>query len=282
MTRHIDVWKPAVVGLLVLPVLAGGCTTNPATGERDMVLISEGQEIAMGNEAAPQFEKEFGGKVANASLQSYVQGIGQRIAAVCDRPMQYDYTLVASKVPNAFALPGGKIFVTAGLMARMTNERQLAAVLGHETAHVCALHNVKGMQNQMGASVLVEVAARIAGGGDTTRSVGKIVGAMATLKYGRNYEYQADKFGIKYMDRAGYNPHGMVELLTVLLNLSEEGSSLGEMFASHPLSSKRIEEAKAIIAENHPAANPSAPDPGAGRFRQMRSRLLAAVPNALN
>jgi predicted Zn-dependent protease len=281
MTRNIKLRILAVAGLVALPVLAGGCVTNPATGGTDVVFISEGQEVAMGREAAPQFEKEFGGQVTDPTLQSYVKGIGLRVAAVSDRKMEYDYTLVASKVPNAFALPGGKIFLTAGLMARMTNERQLAAVLGHETAHVSALHNVKGMQNQIGAEVLVGLGTKIAGGGDITQSVGKVVGTMATLKYSRNYEYEADKYGIKYMALSGYNPYGMVELLTVLLNLSQEGSSLGEMFASHPLSSKRVDEARQIIEENHPAARATDRDPGEARFQQMRKLLLIAVPNAL-
>jgi predicted Zn-dependent protease len=271
----------ALLGLLAMGLAAGGCTTNPATGKSEFIVIPESQEIAMGREAAPQFEKEFGGRVPNEVLQSYVQGIGQRIAGVADRKMEYDYTLVSSNVPNAFALPGGQIFITAGLMSRMDNERQLAAVLGHETGHVCALHNVKGMQRQMGTAVLVEVAGHVVGGGDTTKDAAKIVGTMVNLRYSRGDEYQADMLGIRYMTRAGYNPWGMVGLLDVLYSLSEsEPGSLAELFQTHPVTSKRIAEAKEIIAAEHPKARQDQPDPQAARFVKMRALLLKVVPNA--
>lgn len=263
--------------LAALPALVG-CSTNPVTGRRELVLISSEQEISMGQEAAPKFEEEFGGRVPNAQLQQYVQAVGQRVAAASDRPMPYSYTLVASDVPNAFALPGGSVYITAGLMRRMMNERQLAAVLGHETAHVAARHSAKGMQQQMGASVLVELASRIVAPdkADAAQAVTKVVASMATLKYSRNDEYEADQVGIKYTARAGYNPWGMVELLTVLKSLSEtEPGTLSEMFMTHPLSSKRIEEAQQTIQADQAYAkwSPSAKDPAAGQFMTMRALL---------
>ncbi len=260
---------------------AVGCSTNPATGERELILIPRDQEIAMGVQAAPEFEKEFGGKVDDQRLQDYVSSVGQKVAAVSDRPMPYEYTLVKSDIPNAFALPGGKIFITAGLMERMTSERQLAAVLGHETAHVAAKHNVKGMQRQMGAAVLAEVAGAVVGGekAETAKAVTEIVAGVTNLKYSRGDEYQADEYGIRYMARAGYNPWGMVELLTVLYRMAEaeggEGGSLSEMFQTHPLSSKRIEAARKTIEGNNAYKKFSAdvPDPGRGQFAEMKSLL---------
>ena len=233
----------------------------------------------MGDEAAPEFAKEFEGPVASEKLQAYVKAVGAKVAAVSDREMPYEYALLASDVPNAFALPGGKIFVTAGLMRRMTNERQLAAVLGHETGHVAAKHNVKGMQRQVGVTVLAELAGAVVGGdkAETAQAVASIVGNMASLKYTREDEYQADKTGIKYMALAGYNPYGMVELLTVLYDLSEsEPGSLAEMFQTHPLTSKRIEEAKGIISgdEKLRRHSPDAADPNAATFLQMRKLLI--------
>ena len=147
---------------IVLPV-ATGCSTNPVTGKRELIAIPRSYEISMGLQAAPEVEKQFGGPVADATLQAYIQMVGKKVADVADRKMPYDFTLLNSEIPNAFALPGGKIFVTAGLMSRMTNERQLAAVLGHEIVHVAALHGVKGMQRGIGASVVVELAAAAAG-----------------------------------------------------------------------------------------------------------------------
>ena len=195
--------------------------------------------------------------------------------------MPYEFRLVASDVPNAFALPGGKVFLTAGLMSRMSNERQLAAVLGHEVGHVAALHNVKGMQRQMGAQTLVMIAGHLAGEDKETiaKDVASVVANMATLNYSRDDEYQADQLGIRYMTKAGYNPHGMVELLTVLKGLSEsEGSWLEEMFQTHPLTPKRISDAGKIIEAEHPGYSVNAADPNADRFLQMRKLLLQAVP----
>jgi len=272
--------KTHFVALGILLALTAGCSVNPATGERELILIDTAQEIAIGNEAAPQFVEEFDGLVANAALQKYVAGVGASIAAVADREMPYRYALLASDTPNAFALPGGKIYVTAGLMRRMTNERQLAAVLGHETGHVVHRHNVKGIQQQMGAQVLVELAQKILGGqeGQAAGAAAQVVAGMANLKYSRTYEYQADALGVRYMAKAGYNPYGMVELLTVLLKMSEsEPGSLEEMFQTHPLTSKRIEEVQGIIKDQHAGASPSRPDPKAGQFLEMRKLLISTL-----
>ncbi|MDK1031502.1 MAG: M48 family metalloprotease, partial [Planctomycetia bacterium] len=236
--------------LLILPILALGCSINPVTGKKEFILISTEQEIAIGAEAAPEFEKEFGGKVPNQKLQSYVRAVGQKVSALSDRSMPYEFALLSSDVPNAFALPGGKIYITAGLMRRMTNERQLAAVLGHETGHVAAKHNVKGLQRQVGAAILVEVAVAILEGeaGQKAGKVTEIVTSLANLKYSREDEYLSDTLGIKYAAKAGYNPWGMVELLEVLRALSGADPRLfGDMFDSHPLTQKRVEQAKDII-----------------------------------
>lgn len=273
--KRITIVALMVIGVgSLLPV--GGCSTNPATGKREFILISTQQEISIGREAGPQFEDEFGGKVADERLQRYVRGVGMKVAAVSDRQgLPYEYTLLNSDIPNAFALPGGKIYITAGLLSRMGNERQLAAVLGHETGHVAARHNVKGLQRQVGASLLIELAKAIAGEkAEAAELAAKAVTGMVALRYSRDDEYQADMLGIRYATKAGYNPWGMVELLETLQRLSEqEGGSLTEMFQTHPLTGKRIEEAKEIIQENHPGASASQPDPNAAKFRQMRSLL---------
>ncbi len=275
MIRHITILSLLAVAI-PLGALATGCSQNPVTGKRELILIPPEQEIAMGQQAAPEFEKEFGGRVPNERLQSYVASVGQKVAAVSDRDMPYEFTLVSSDVANAFALPGGQIFITAGLMVRMTNERQLAAVLAHEVSHVAAKHNVKGMQRQMGAAVLVEVAGRAAGQdkAQAAEAVTKVVTSVGNLKYGRDDEYQADEVGIKYLAKAGYNPWGMIEMLTVLYNLSEsEPGSLGELFQTHPLTSKRIEDARLMVEQNHPKYSSQSPDPAAGQFLEMRKLL---------
>ena len=253
--------------LLALTVMpwAGGC-----------ILISTEQEIAMGIEAAPQFEAEFGGRVPNPQLQQYVQDVGMKLAGVAEREMPYDFLVVNSDVPNAFALPGGKIFITAGLLSRLTNERQSAGVLGHEVGHVAARHNVKGMQRQMGAQILVDVAGRIAGAdkAEAAKLGTKVVTSIATLKYGRGDEHEADMLGVRYLGRAGYNPYGMVEVIKVLKALAAgESGRLANIFASHPPTSERITNTEAEVRKQYPQASPDKPDPSMEKFLKMRALL---------
>jgi len=273
-------YRRAWIALVLLSVVAGGCATSPATGRKVLLVISREQEIAIGEQAAPEFEKEFGGRVANRRLQEYVAGIGSKLASVCEREMPYEFALLNSDVPNAFALPGGKIYLTAGLMRRMNSERELAAVLGHETGHVADLHNVRGLQRQMGAALLADLVGAIVGGkgGQAAEAAAKIAAGIANLHYSREDEYIADELGIRYMTRAGYNPWGVVELLTTLARLSEsDPGDFGEMFQTHPLTSKRIDRARSIIRAKHGDFSPDSADPNARRFLRMRALLISTL-----
>ena len=266
--------KTTIHRILILLVLGattllfGGCGSMP-------IFISTDQEIALGEEAAPQFEDELGGPVDNQRLQDYVQAVGQKVSAESDREMPYNFVLVNSDVPNAMALPGGKIFLTAGLMRMMDNEQQLAAVLGHETAHVAQRHNVRMMQDQMGIAVLASLAG--AAGGDSAEAGAKVVGAMFSLEYSRDNEFEADQFGTTYIEAAGYNPYGMVELLEVLYSLhEEEPGKLEQMFMTHPITSERIENVRsALIEEGKYSA--TTPDPNKMRFQAMHALLIETV-----
>jgi predicted Zn-dependent protease len=276
-------FKPRLLTLLCLSMalVAAGCAENPATGETMVKWMSVEQEVALGKEAAPEFEKEFGGPVENQTVQEYIDRVGGKLAAVAPRAeIPYEYTLLSSDTPNAFALPGGKIYVTAGLMQLMENERQLAAVLGHETAHVAAVHNVQQIQQQMGWQVLASLAQEAVGGkaGAAAKIGAQITGTMVTLKYSRKHEHQADEYGIRYMAQAGYNPYGMVELLTKLNSLREqEPSKIGSLFQTHPYPEQRIEETRKLIAKEYPNADPSAPAPNAGTYQQMRQQMLQTL-----
>ena len=267
----------ATISLIVSCMLAVGCSRNPISGRKQLIVITTQQEVALGVDAAPQFEKEFGGLVPDEQLQSYVRRVGQSVADKAHRQdVTYEFALLASDIPNAFALPGGKTYVTAGLMQLMDNERQLAAVLGHEITHVTARHTVEHLQNQIGAAVLVELAGYAAGEdkAQTAQAATEIVTNMVNLSYSRRDEYEADRGGIQYLAAAGYNPWGMVELLEKLMSLHEkEPGRLGEMFQTHPLTSKRIEEAREFIEDDYSSARRGAADPNAANFLKMRSRL---------
>ena len=270
----------SVIALGLLAVLPLGCTRSAVTGKKEFIVISTEQEIAMGQQAGPEIEKEFDNKVANESLQKYVASVGSKLAKASDRPMPYEFALLASDVPNGFALPGGKIYVTAGLVSRMTNERQLAAVLAHEVVHVADKHSVKGLQRQMGAAILVELAGAAAGSdkAQTAEAAAKLATGITNLRYSRNDESQSDAYGVKYMVRAGYNPWGMVELLELLQSLSNAEQGLfGDFLATHPLTSKRIDDVREIIARDYARFSADAPDPNTKRFMEMRSLLNAAI-----
>ena len=271
------------LGLIVLALgmaLSAGCTISDVTGKKEVILISPAEEIALGQQAGPEIEKEFGNKVPNNSLQNYVEQVGGRVASKSDRDMPYEFAVLASEVPNGFALPGGKIYVTAGLMSKMTNERQLAAVLAHEVVHVADKHSVKGLQRQMGAEILIELAGMAAGADKAqgAEAAAQIATGVANLKYSRTDESTSDAVGVKYMVRAGYNPWGMVELLELLQSLSNAQPGLfGDMFATHPLTSKRIEDARHIVETEYSQFSPNTPDPREQDFMKMRKVLITTM-----
>ena len=266
----------ALIMLTLAMALSVGCTRSAVTGEKEVILISTDEEIALGQQAGPEIEKEFNDKVPNESLQKYVANVGGKLADVSDRPMPYEFGLLASEIPNGFALPGGKIYVTAGLMSRMTNERQLAAVLAHEVVHVADRHSVKGLQRQMGASILVELVGMAVGGdkAQSAQAAAELAAGITNLKYSRADESQSDAVGVKYMVRAGYNPWGMVELLELLQSLNNaEPGLFGDLFATHPLTSKRIEEVRDLVQKDYSAFSPTTPDPQEQDFMKMRNLL---------
>ncbi len=263
------------ITMVMLAQLFHGCQISPVTGERQLILISDEQEIALGNEAAEQFEREFGGRVADQQLQSYVQQVGQSVASQSERNMPYEFALLNSDVPNAFALPGGKVYITAGLMRQMENERELAAVLGHEVAHVAARHNVQALQRQLGASLVVQLAAAAVSPerAQAAATAAQVVTGMVQLSYSREQELEADSIGLRYMSRANYNPYGMVELLSTLNSLEGQQPGWSEYFRTHPLTDRRIDDVWNAIQSEYPQANPDEPDPNRDRFLAMRQRL---------
>lgn len=280
MSRHVTMRRWFLAAWILLSPLAAGCSRNPATGKLELSLIPTDQEISMGLAAAPEFEQEFGGKVPNDRLQAYVRTVGQAVAEVSERPMPYEFVLVRSDIPNAFALPGGKIFITAGLMSRFTNERQLAGVLAHEVGHVSGKHSVHAMQRQMGADVLAKIAGYVAGPdkAQVAEKATKLASAMGSLHYTRGEEHESDKLAVRYLPKAGYNPWGMVEVLQVLYELSEsEPGFLGQMMRTHPLTSDRIDRTRQITQSSHPSYSADAVDPHAQRFLDMRKLLVSTM-----
>lgn len=239
--------------LLALPMalVLAGCETNPATGRNQFQALSTQEEIAMGTQAMPELVKEYGGRVANADLQNYVVEIGRKLAATTEGKnpaLPWEFTLLDSDVINAFAMPGGKVFMSRGLAQRMTNEAQLAGVLGHEVGHVTARHINDQMARQGLTSVLVGVgsAAADAAGYGGLGQVGETVGGVVLLKYSRDQELEADKLGLRYMTRNGYDPAAMRQVMQILKSASGGGKQ-AEIFSTHPDPDSRIQQIDSLL-----------------------------------
>ncbi len=240
-------WTPISLALAGLAV--AGCATNPATGERQLALISESEEIQMGREAAQQVEATMS-LYDDADLQAYVDRVGRTLAAVSERPdLPWSFKVVDDAVVNAFALPGGFIYVTRGIMTEFTSEAELAAVLGHEIGHVTARHSVQQLSRaQLGGlvlgvgSVLSEDVRRF--GGLAQTGLG-----LLFLSYGREDEHQADMLGVRYALRDGYDPRQAVEVHRMLQRQTEArgGSGAPTWLATHPSSADRIERLSAQV-----------------------------------
>ena len=235
-----------------------GCAVNPVTGKREVMFFSDAQEIDLGKNADPDIRWQFGGVYHDEQLAAYVNSVGQRAAAVSHRTgIQYHFTVVDSSIANAFALPGGYIYITRGLLTMLDNEAQLASVLGHEIGHVTARHGVKRLQSMLGSNLLLAAAVHVIAGGEDhqqSQAIIKTVGTVAigtlSLGYSRANEYQADELGTTYAYKAGYSPEGMVQLLGVLKSMHDrEPWWVEEYFMSHPSSSKRIEAVNGQIAQ---------------------------------
>ncbi len=228
-----------------------GCAVNPVTGRQQLVLMSEEQERRMGEEAYPVYTQMSEGEFPDPGLQRYVAQVGKRLAALSHRPnLDYEFNVVNASEINAYALPGGKISITRGLLTRMENEAQLAAVLGHEIGHVAARHQAAGYTRQVLAGVLTTVGlvaletARVQGG-DLLAQGGLLATNLVLMKYSRDQERQADELGMEYMTAAGYNPEGMVQVMEILKAARDrEPSAVEALFLSHPLTSERLARAR--------------------------------------
>lgn len=215
-----------------------GCVVNPITGEEELMLIPEQQDIAIGKKYAPEVEKQMGGRIANANLQNYIDRVGQAIARVSHkRNFEYHFVALQHESVNAFALPGGYVFITKGMLAKLTTEAQLAAILGHEVTHIVARDVSVAMSRQIGIGLLLSAVTSE----KTPRGVltaANLTRQILDLQYSREDEKDADIGGLDYMVRAGYNPYAMVETMQMLQN--QQRTRPVEFFSTHPNPENRI------------------------------------------
>ncbi len=239
-------------------------STNPVTGESQYVSIRPEQEIALGLQAAPEMMSQFGGPSSDPQAQAAVQQVGERIRSGSDAaksPYEFHFTLLADRQTiNAFALPGGPVFITEALLSKLKTEGQLAGVLGHEIGHVVGRHSAERIAQQelsqglTGALILSTYDPNDPSSANTAR-IGLLVASLVAMRYGREDERESDRLGVRYMAQAGYDPRALIDVMQVL---AESGGPSGpEFFSTHPNPENRVARIEEAIAKEFPNGLPA-------------------------
>ena len=253
-----------------------GCAANPVTGRQELNLVSQSHEIKIGHEQyVPSRQMQGGDYTIDPALSAYVDSVGQRLAQVSDRKLPYEFVVLNNSVPNAWALPGGKIAVNRGLLLELENEAELAAVLGHEIVHSAARHGAKSMERGMlmqGAVLAAGLAVRNSDYASLVTGGAMLGATLITHRYGRDAEREADYYGMLYLARAGYDPKAAIGLQETFVRLSENRRQdwLSGLFASHPPSRERV-AANRVRATQLPAGG----ELGRERYQQKIAHLKA-------
>ncbi len=218
------------LGFLIL-----SCSRNPVTGKRDFMLMTEGQEISLGKESDPSIVASFG-LYNDPTIQKFINEKGNEMAKISHRPhLNYEFKVLDSPVVNAFAVPGGYVYFTRGILAHFNNEAEFSGVLGHEIGHITARHSAKQYSKQMISQVL------FVGGLIVSEKFRQFAGAaqqgmgLLFLKFGRDHESESDKLGVEYSSEVGYDAHEMAHFFNTLSRLqSDSGSSIPDFLSTHP------------------------------------------------
>ena len=255
-----------IMGVMALVSYFSYREVNPITGEKQHIGISRDQEVALGLQAAPEMAAQFGGLDPRERVQSLVQAVGTRVAersAAASSDYRFSFHVLRDQETiNAFALPGGPIFITAALLHKLGNEAQLAGVLGHEMGHVVARHSAEHLAKSQFAQLLVQAVGVAAsdnehpGRGQQAAAAAGLVSQMATLRYGRNDEMESDDLGVRFMSEAKYDPRSLIEVMDILA-ASSGGSRRPEFLNTHPDPGNRAERIRAAIAQRFPSGVPA-------------------------
>ena len=250
--------QPRFVLAAISAALAGtviACATNPATGKKEFSLMSEAQEIQLGQEMDPQIKQEMG-VYDDAELQRYVSSVGMRLAKASERPnLPWHFTVLDEPAVNAFALPGGYIYVTRGILAFLNDEEQLAGVLGHEIGHVTARHSAQQYTQATTAGVGLTLLSIFVPEAQQFQGLAENALGLLFLKHGRDDEIQADRLGADYTAQSGWDPRGVAGMLRTLARLDEaSGSRRGvpNFLSTHPAPADRVQQVLAYV-EKTPA-----------------------------
>ena len=270
--------KLMAVWLIVVPFLAG-CVVNPVTGERELILVSGAQEIQMGAQNyAPMRQSQGGNYDVDTALTQYVQNVGNRVAAASGVDLPYEFSVLNNSVPNAWALPGGKIAINRGILTELNSEAELAAVLGHEVVHAAARHTAQQMSRGMllqGLVIGTAIATSDSDYGNLAVGGAGVAAQLLTMKYGRDAELESDRYGMRYMSSAGYDPQGAVTLQQTFVRLSEGRNQdwLSGLFSSHPPSMERVQANIATVS-----TLPAGGTLGVDSFKSAMQKTLQLKP----
>lgn len=238
------------------------CSTeyNPVTGEQQHIAMSPEQEIALGLQAAPQMAEQHGGLSSNQQAQAAMDRIGQRIvaaSAAAETPWQFDFHVLADeRTVNAFALPGGQIFITEALLGRLSTEGELAGVIGHEIGHVVARHSSERLAKQQLGQGLTGAVLVASGGGYNEAQLAQMVTQLVQMRYGREDELESDELGVRFMARAGYDPRALIAVMRVLDD-SRGGQAPPEWMSTHPSHGNRVARIRDAIEAAFPDGVPA-------------------------
>ena len=247
-----------IIALISLVLYFSTTTENPVTGEKQRVALNPAQEIALGYKSAPEMASRMGGLSRNPQSVVLVRRIGEKLvrqSVASTSPYKFSFHVLADpRTVNAFALPGGPVFITEGLLRALRSEGEVAAVLGHEIGHVLARHSSERLAKQQLTQGLL--GALVVGSGDyTTAQIGQAVGGMITMKYGREDELEADALGIRITAESGYDPRSMVGVMEALAR-STGGARQPEFFSTHPAPENRAARIREEIARRFPNGLP--------------------------
>ena len=248
----------AVIALFALVSYFGNTSLNPLTGEKQRVAMTPEQEVELGLKAAPQMAQQMGGLSQNAKARELVQRVGAKLvreSLAAKSPYKFSFHVIGDqRTVNAFALPGGPIFITEGLLGRLRTEGELAGVLGHEIGHVIARHSSERLAKQQLTQGLIS--AVVVGSGDyTSAQIAQVAGSMINMKYGREDELESDALGVRIAFEAGYDPRAMAGVMEILAKASG-GSQQPEFASTHPAPENRQARIKEEIAKRFPSGVP--------------------------
>ncbi len=283
MTRRTGNHAQRCLALALIAFGLGGCVVNPVTGKTELAIVTAQQEVQLGEQNYLPMQQSQGGVFRlDPTVNDYVRSVGNRVAAVSDRALPYEFVVLNNSVPNAWALPGGKIAINRGLLDEMQSEAELAAVLGHEVVHAAARHSAQQMQRGLLLQALVVGTAVVTSDSDygqLATGAANVGAQLLSQSYSRRAELESDLYGMRYMHTAGYDPQGAVDLQETFLRLAAARGRTGgefDLFASHPPTQQRL--ATNIITASELNATQSGGMIGTDAFARAMVVLREAKP----